>query len=68
MLNVKLDAELSKEVARQAQRENKSRTAIVREAVTAYLEETMDATVVAKRKNEAAISLKDLGKRLGLEG
>lgn len=68
MLNVKLDAELSKGIARVAKREKTSRTAVVRTAVALYLEEEADATDVAKRKNESVISLQQLGKRLGLEG
>jgi metal-responsive CopG/Arc/MetJ family transcriptional regulator len=67
MLNVKLDAELSKEIARQAKREKISRTAVVRTAVTVYLEEAADAADVAKRKHEGVISLQQLGKHLGLE-
>ncbi|MGA7949857.1 MAG: ribbon-helix-helix protein, CopG family [Thiobacillaceae bacterium] len=67
MLNIKLDPELSEAVARQARREKKTRTAVVRSAVAAYLEESADAADVAKRSREDSISLKQLGKRLGLE-
>jgi hypothetical protein len=68
ILNIKLNAELSQAVARQARREKTTRTAVVRSAVAAYLEEAADAADIAKRSREKSISLKQLGKRLGLEG
>jgi predicted transcriptional regulator len=68
MLNIKLDAEISKGITRLAKREKTSRTAVVRTAVAHYLEEEEDAADVAKRKNEGVMSLQQLGERLGLEG
>ncbi len=67
MLTVKLDPDLSGEVASRAKREKKTKTAIVREAVVAYLEEATDAVEISKRKRQRSIPLKELGRRLGLE-
>lgn len=67
MLDVKLDPELEAAATRQARREKKSKAAVVRRALEAYLEEAEDARDVMKRRHERSIPLKEVGKRLGLD-
>jgi len=64
---VQLDRELSDAVARVAKRARKSKSAIVREALEAYLEELADYRDVIRRRKEKSIPFSDLRKRLGLE-
>lgn len=65
---IELDRELSNAVARAARRVRKSKSAIVRAALEAYLEELGDLRDVVKRRREKSVPFPDLRKRLGLEG
>ena len=65
---VQLDRELSDAVARAAKRTRKSKSAIVRAALEAYLEELADYQEVVKRRKEKSIPVSELRKRLGLGG
>ncbi len=65
---VQLDRDLSDAVARAAKQTNKSRSAIVRAALEAYLEELADYQEVVKRRKEKSIPVSELRKRLGLDG
>ncbi len=65
---VQLDRELSDAVARAAKRTKRSKSAIVRVALEAYLEELADYQEVVKRRKEKSIPVSELRKRLGLDG
>ena len=65
---VQLDRELSDAVAREARRTKKSKSAIVRAALEAYLEELAYYRDVVKRRKEKSVPFSELRNRLGLEG
>ena len=65
---VQLDRELSNAVARVAKQTKKSKSAIVRAALEAYLEELADYRDVVKRRKEKSVPFSELRNRLGLEG
>ncbi len=65
---VQLDRDLSDAVARAAKQTKKFRSAIVRAALEAYLEELADYQEVVKRRKEKSIPVSELRKRLGLDG
>jgi len=70
MLNVKLPARLETRLAELAARTGKSADAITQAALDLYLEELEDYLDVAEIKKQGGetISLKELGKSLGLDG
>ncbi len=68
MLKIKLEADLDEAVARQARRERKSKTSLVRTAVKKYLEDAedyRDAMAVLKQKNPS-VPIEEVEARLGM--
>jgi RHH-type rel operon transcriptional repressor/antitoxin RelB len=70
MLGIRLDAALEKKLERLARKTGRSKSYYAREAIRQFLEDREDylkALAVLERK-EPAISLRELERRLGLEG
>ena len=70
MLGIRLEPELEKKLEDLAHKTGRSKSYYAREAIRNFLEEREDylKAIAVLEKNEPAISLKELGRRLGLEG
>ncbi len=70
MLGIRLEPELEKKLDDLAHKTGRSKSYYAREAIRSFLEEREDylKALAVLEKNETPISLKELGKRLGLEG
>lgn len=68
MLNVKIGEDLSEPIAREARRRKVSQSAIVREAVAAWLEDLEDLrdAKAAMKKGGKPIPIDEVRRRLGL--
>ena len=68
MLSVKLSSDLASAVVKQARREKKTKTALVREAVAQYLEDAADYrdAMAALKRPGKAYTLAEVKKRHGL--
>lgn len=70
MLGIRLEPELEKKLEELAHKTGRSKSYYAREAIRKFLEEREDylKAIAVLEKNEPTISLKELGRRLGLEG
>jgi RHH-type rel operon transcriptional repressor/antitoxin RelB len=70
MLGIRLEPELEKKLEDLAHKTGRSKSYYAREAIRNFIEEREDylKAIAVLEKNEPAMGLKELGRRLGLEG
>ncbi len=70
MLGIRLEAELEKKLEALARETGRSKSYYAREAIRRFLEDREDylKAIAVLERGEPSISLKELGRRLGLEG
>ena len=70
MLGIRLEPRLEKKLEELSRKTGRTKSYYAREAIKAYLEEREDylKAIAVLEKNETPLTLKELGKRLGLEG